>query len=47
MIDFLKDIKECFVVGFCLFWILFGISVILTTPVAIMMVAALYLDGNL
>ena len=43
----LEEIKECFVVGFCLFWILFGISVILTTPIAIMMVAALYLDGNI
>tara|TARA_B000000557_G_C20754823_1_gene434672 strand:- start:743 stop:886 length:144 start_codon:yes stop_codon:yes gene_type:complete len=47
MIDFLKDVKESFVMGFCLFWMIFGISVILTTPVAIMFVAALYLDGNL
>jgi len=47
MISFLKDVKESFVMGFCMFWILFGISVILTTPIAIMMVAALYLDGNL
>ena len=45
--ELLKELKEGIVFGFQGFIILFGISVLVTIPVAVMMIIAMYMDGIL
>ena len=45
--ELLKDLKEGIVFGFQGFLILFGISVLVTIPIAAMMIVAMYMDGTI
>ena len=45
--ELLKELKEGIVFGFQGFLVLFGISVIVTIPIAAMMIFAMYMDGIL
>ena len=45
--ELLKELKEGIVFGFQGFLVLFGISVLVTIPIAAMMIFAMYMDGIL
>ena len=45
--ELLKELKEGIVFGFQGFLILFGISVLVTIPIAMMMIIAMYMDGTI
>lgn len=45
--ELLREIKEGFVFGFVGFLYIFGISVIVTIPIATLMIIAMYMDGTL
>ena len=45
--ELLKELKEGIVFGFQGFIILFGISVLVTIPMAILMIIAMYMDGTI
>ena len=45
--ELLKELKEGIVFGFQGFLILFGISVLVTIPMAILMIIAMYMDGTI
>ena len=45
--ELLKELKEGMVMGFQGFLVLFGISVLVTIPIAAMMIIAMYMDGIL
>ena len=45
--ELLKELKEGIVFGFQGFLVLFSISVIVTIPIAAMMIFAMYMDGIL
>ena len=45
--ELLKELKEGMVMGFQGFLVLFGISVLVTIPMAILMIIAMYMDGTI
>ena len=45
--ELLREIKEGFVFGFKGFLVIFGISVVVTIPIATLMIIAMYMDGIL
>jgi len=45
--ELLKELKEGIIFGFQGFLILFGISVLVTIPMAILMIIAMYMDGTI
>ena len=45
--ELLREIKEGFVFGFKSFLVIFGISVVVTIPIAMLMIIAMYMDGIL
>ena len=45
--ELLKELKEGIIFGFQGFLVLFGISVLVTIPIAAMMIIAMYMDGIL
>ena len=45
--ELLKELKEGMVMGFQSFLILFGISVIITLPIAALMIIGMYMDGTI
>ena len=47
MINVLREIKDTFVTGFCLFVFLFLTSLVISAPVVFMMLVAKFVDGSL
>ena len=45
--ELLKELKEGIIFGFQGFLVLFGISVLVTIPIAMMMILAMYMDGTI
>ena len=45
--ELLKELKEGIIFGFQGFLFLFGISVLVTIPMAILMIIAMYMDGTI
>ena len=45
--ELLKELKEGIIFGFQGFLVLFGISVLVTIPMAILMIIAMYMDGTI
>ena len=47
MINALREIRDTFVAGFCLFVFLFLASIAISAPVVLMMLIAKFADGSL